>query len=100
MKEPMNLSNAAIVIACLYALLTYEMGGWAKTGIIFILIFSISTWGIWRNPFQSEEKRLLEARIRETEARASNLNSQTAFNTSNALLMREQAIWYKKNNQH
>jgi CHASE1-domain containing sensor protein len=95
MTRPLNISNAIVILGCLYALFTYEMGGWAKTGIIFILLFSLATWGIWTNPFLKQEKTLLEKRIEETEARTRNLNSLTAFNTSTALLNREQAIWYK-----
>lgn len=90
----MNIANALLAIGSVY-FLTKVSSWWAIIGLIIILIFSLSTWGMWSNPFKDHEERLLEARINETESRTRLNNSNAAFQTANALFLREQAIWRK-----
>jgi hypothetical protein len=45
MKEPMNLANALLVIACIYFLTVTDLGIWGKIGIIIILLFALGSWG-------------------------------------------------------
>jgi ABC-type protease/lipase transport system fused ATPase/permease subunit len=87
MRELFNLANAAVIIACLYFLINV-IGFWAKAGIILILLFAICTWGIHTYP-----KKSIELANEETESRIRLNNSNAAFTTANALLLREQAIW-------
>lgn len=91
-----NLANAAVIIACLYFLVNGDFGFWATAGIICVLIFSIITWGIWSNPFKDQERKLIDAQINELDSRARINNSNAAFTSANALLMREQAIYLQR----
>lgn len=93
MNETFNLANAAVIIACIYFLINGEFGFWAKTGIILILLFAICTWGIYHIP--KESKKLINTEIIERESRTRLNNSNAAFTSANALLLREQAIWLK-----
>lgn len=82
MREPMNIANAIVMIACMYFLISGEFGFWAKAGIFLILLFSIATWGHWH--VTKDHKKLLQRQIEESEARIKNLNSNTAFMVAQA----------------
>jgi len=90
--EARNLGNAAVIIACIYFLFKVS-SIWAKIGLILLIIFAISTWGIYH--FSKEHKDLIQSQILELKTRARLNNSNAAFISANALLMREQAIWLK-----
>ena len=77
MREPTNIANAAVIIACLYFLIDRTFGFWAKAGIFLILLFALATWGYWH--FTDDHKKLLKMQIGETEARTRNFNAHTAF---------------------
>jgi Ca2+/Na+ antiporter len=90
-----NISNAILIVACLY-FLTQVSNFWAKLGIILILLFAIVTWKIWKNPSE-DGKRLIEARINETDSRTRLNNSNAAMTTANAFVLRDQVKWNQKN---
>lgn len=89
MKETFNLANAAVIIACLYFMVSEGFNFW----ILLVLIFALLTWGIHHIP--KEHKDLVNAQINEIESRTRLNNSNAAFTTANALYLKEQAIWYK-----
>ena len=92
-NETFNLANAAVIIGCLYFLITKELGFWSKAGIILILLFAICTWGVYH--LSKENKQLMNSQIQELESRTRLNNSNAAFTSANALLLREQALWLK-----
>jgi len=92
-NETFNLANAAVIIGCLYFLITQELGNWAKIGIILILLFAIFTWGIYHT--SEKEKQLINTQVKELESRIRLNNSNAAFTSANALLLKEQALWLK-----
>jgi hypothetical protein len=105
MSDVRNLGNAAVILGCLYFLINGDFGFWATSGIILILIFAMGTWGIHTNPYDDQNKRLLEAKIKKTEAESRNilsggrnLDSVTAFNAANAIFMRERARFMREQN--
>jgi len=77
MKEPTNLANALVIIACVYFLITGQLGLWGKIGIIVLLLFALGTWGYWH--VTDDHKRLLKKQIEAEEARKVNLNAHTQF---------------------
>jgi hypothetical protein len=84
MKEPMNIANAGVIIACLYFLITGEISGIGKVGIIIILLLALASWGWWS--WTDDHKKLLSKQIEETEARIRNINAHTTFMTAQSAL--------------
>lgn len=87
-----NIANAGVIIACLYFLIN-GVGIWGKIGIIMILLFALSTWGVFDK--SKEQKELTKKQLNEIDSRIRLNNSNSAFITANALLMREQALQYQ-----
>lgn len=84
MKEPMNLANALVIIACMYLLIIGELSTWGKIGIIFILLFALASWGWWQ--FTDDHKKMLSRQVDEIEARIRNINAHTTFMTAQSAL--------------
>lgn len=80
MKEPMNLANALIIIACIYFMITNGFNIW----ILLVLIFALVTWGFYT--FTNDHKRLIKKQIEETDARIMNIKAHTAFMTTQSAL--------------
>jgi septal ring-binding cell division protein DamX len=87
----LNLANAAVIIACIYFIFQVQ-NIWAKIGLIVLLLFAIATWGLY-----SIDKEIKKAIIEEAESKIRLNNSNAAFTTANALYLREQALWYRRN---